>query len=763
MKKTLTWLIVLAMLAACFGALAETFTGEAPGFGGTVSVELTIEDGTITGAVATGDAETPGVGAAALEPLAQQILDAQSADIEGVTGATFTSEGVKQAAAAALAQAGGGEAEAEAEASLADGTYTAEADGFSLVEKVPVSVTIEGGRIAAIDASDDCAETTVMLRTVKAKLIPRIIEAQSVGVDAICGATATSNAVKHGVADCLAQALAAAGSPESAISAYNAVPGKPNAGVEVELEADVLVVGLGGAGATAAMSAAEQGLKVIAVEKAGKIGGTSTIASEPMAINPKRFQEEHNGGEDYIDAAAMKDAWLQYTTGADGTQKAKEEVVDVMFENSGDALDWLTYDHGFTFGEPRVGFTAADVYLCRYNYVADGLSSDDRRIGAQGFYENMMDEFVALGGEYYLETEGRELVFDESGAVTGAIAVAQDGTTYNIKARAVVLATGGFAGNPDMVDQYLSQNQYFDFTTPGGWMLYGSYQNDGKMIASAIANGAGTYNISMPAMVHNTATPVLLRQFPVTFVEGETNPVTGRTATQSINDIPQIMAESAHILVVGNNGKRFVDEASMGMLGSWANGREFYAIWSAEQIDDVKANGFKYVSTSRYLGQGGVPVGEPMDRIYEVLDAAMAAGICYKADTLEALAEQIGVPADALVETVETYNAACEAGEDAEFGKKPEYLDRIGEGPYYCVVGAPYCYSTVGGLDVDASLNVLDTEGNAIAGLYAAGEDCLGCLMSDEKAYVTYGGGAQGWAVTSGYYVGRVLGEALAG
>ncbi|MBE5807815.1 MAG: FAD-dependent oxidoreductase, partial [Clostridiales bacterium] len=569
MKKLFALLLTLCVAAMGVSAIAETYTAEAPGFGGPVNVTVTIEDGAITDVQIAGDQETAEIGGAAIEPLAQQIMDAQSAEIDGVTGASFTSNAVKLAAAEAIAQASGG---AEEAAAPADGEYTAEGSGFSLVEKVPVTVTIEGGKIAAIDASEDCAETTIMLRTVKQLLIPRIIEAQSVGVDAICGATATSNAIKGAVADCLGQALEAAGAPETAINAFYTTPDKPNAGVEKDLEADVLVIGMGGAGATAAVSAAEAGLKVIALEKAGKVGGTSSIASEPMAINPKRFQEEHNNGEDYIDAAAMKEAWLQYTTGADGTQKAKEEVVDVMFEQSGDALDWLTYDHGFTFGEPRVGFTAADVYLCRYNYVADGLSSNDRRIGAQGFYDNLMQELADMGGELYLETEGRELVFDEeTGAVTGAIAVAQDGTTYNIKAKAVVLATGGFAGNPDMVDQYLSQNKYFDFTTPGGWMLYGSYQNDGKMIASAIAHGAGTWNIDMPAMVHNTATPVLLREFPVEFVEGETNPVTGRTATHSINDIPQIMSQAANILVVGNNGKRFVDEASMGMLGSWAN------------------------------------------------------------------------------------------------------------------------------------------------------------------------------------------------
>ena len=261
-------------------------------------------------------------------------------------------------------------------------------------------------------------------------------------------------------------------------------------------------------------------------------------------------------------------------------------------------------------------------------------------------------------------------------------------------------------------------------------------------------------------MVHNTATPVILRDYEVVKVDG-TNAVTGRSATQSLNDIPQIMSQAANILVVGNDGKRLVDEASMGMLGSWMNGREFYAIWSSTQIDDVKANGFKYVSTSRYLGQGGVSVGKPMPEIYDVLAAGEKAGIVYKADTLAELAKLVGIPAEGLEATVKTYNSYCKAGEDKEFGKKAEYLDAIGEGPYYCVVGAPYCYATVGGLEVDENLNVVNTKGQPIQGLYACGEDSLGCLMSDDKAYVTFGGGAQGWALTSGYYVGKILGKTL--
>ena len=317
MKKIVALLLVLMVFMAGFSALAETFTAEAPGFGGSISVSVAVEDGMITGVDIAGDQETPAIGIAAFETLAQRILDAQNADIDDVAGATVTSAGVKTAASEAIAEAlGGGAGGSQTRARRLYGRSRRLFSG----RKVPVTVTVDENSIVSIDASEDCAETTIMLRTVKELLIPRIIEAQSVGVDAICGATATSNAIKSGVADCLAQALEAAGSPQSALANFYTVPEKAHAGEEVSLEADVLVVGLGGAGATAAISAAEAGLKVIAVEKAGKVGGTSSIASEPMAINPKRFQEEHNDGKDYIDASVMKEAWLAYTTGADGTR-----------------------------------------------------------------------------------------------------------------------------------------------------------------------------------------------------------------------------------------------------------------------------------------------------------------------------------------------------------------------------------------------------------------------------------------------------------
>ena len=182
MKQALAILLVL-LLALPMTALGETLTAEAPGFGGLITVTLTVEDGKIAAAEISADSETPNVGGAALEPLAEQLVATGNAGIDGVAGATFTSNGVREAAAAALARMGG--AEATEVAAPTDGEYTAEAIGFDRGLTDKISVTIEDGRISAIAYGENCGSTPPMLDTVANTLFPRIIEAQSTGVDPV--------------------------------------------------------------------------------------------------------------------------------------------------------------------------------------------------------------------------------------------------------------------------------------------------------------------------------------------------------------------------------------------------------------------------------------------------------------------------------------------------------------------------------------------------------------------------------------------------
>ena len=754
MKKVIALLLVL-MLALPVAALGETLTSEAPGFGGAVSVTLTVEDGKITAAEIVGDSETPEVGGAALEPLAAQLVEAGSAEIDGVAGATFTSNAVKEAAAAALNQAAGGEAKA---AALTDGTYTAEAIGFDRAVTDKVTVTIADGRIAKIAFGDDCGSTPPMLDTVQNTLFPRIIENQSTGVDTLTGATVTSNAAKQAIDDCLTQAGAD-------LSAFHAIPEKK--GGEEEITTQVLVIGMGGSGTYAALRTAESGAQVLAIEKQARYGGTTALTSEIESINPPRIKEQYNNCEDFCDAAAMRQAWSDYVEG-----DAKEEIIDLFFENSGPALDWLALDHGAVFDyEPQAGFTDVDVYKVKFQWYPN---KDERTPGAPtygynkaeiaSYFDRLVKDFTDLGGQYMLETEAYELIV-EDGKCTGVKARnLADGTEYTIHADAVVIATGGFLGNAEMTEKYLS-DEYFPLK--GEWKIYGSYRNDGKMIQSAIDNGAATYNIGMPPEVHMSGTTDFINAldygFEIHKVEGALDFNTGREPIWTVADLPLIMGVSSNSLAVAPNGKRFTGEPGIAMLDPWIAGPNYYSIWSAEQIDGIVNEGLKVDVIGPAVGflghRGSIPSGTPLPEAYDVLDIAIDRGFVFKADTIEALAEQIGVDPAALSETVTTYNGYCEAGEDAEFGKPASDLVKIGEGPYYAIKMASYSYNTVAGLDIDEQFRVLNTEGAPIEGLYALGSDSAGVLFTEKKPYVTFGGANNGWALTSAYVAGPIIAE----
>ena len=228
--------------------------------------------------------------------------------------------------------------EPEGETLMVPGTYTGYGQGFYLGEPIKVNVTVDENSILEIEVVKDNGETPTILQAAIDKMVPRIIEHQSVYVDTITGATASSAGIRLAVIDALNKALEAAGSDPSAISAFQTIPEKVS-GVTETINTGVLVVGMGGAGTTAAMRAAEimyaadpDNVKVLAIDKAGKYGGTSSITTEMFAINPPKFQEEHNDGKDYVDKTAMRKAWLEYTEG-----DQKTEMVDILLDNSGKA------------------------------------------------------------------------------------------------------------------------------------------------------------------------------------------------------------------------------------------------------------------------------------------------------------------------------------------------------------------------------------------------------------------------------------------
>ncbi|MDO4549243.1 MAG: FAD-dependent oxidoreductase, partial [Clostridia bacterium] len=691
MKQKLILMLCLLMIVA-IPAMAQTYISTVSGFGGDIVVTVEVEDGVLVDVACEGAGETAGIGSVAVERLPSAILESGTWDVEGVSGATISSSAIRQAAREALAAAGLVN-DGIAPVNMKAGTYTAQANGFALCEPITVTTILSHNKIIDIKVDEvNLAETPPLLNSVIDLLIPRMLENQSVRVDSITGATMTSSAVKTAVEDCIVQALVAAECDPAAVQAFYNVPEKT--GGEEELHTQVLVVGMGGSGVMTAMSAAENGAQVLAIEKNGRYGGSTGVTSEVMAINPTRIQEEYNDGNDWIDVDAMREAWLTYTEG-----DAKEELVDYMMYESGNAIDWLHYEHGFEFDYvPKTGFTPADVYACKYQYLPNTVGANKAYI--EDYFNGIVEDFVEAGGAYMLETEAYALIMDDDGAVIGVKAEdLVDGTQYTIYADYVVLATGGFAGNGDMEEEYLS-NEYFELK--GEWNCFGMTTNDGKMIAAAIENGAGTYNIGMPPMVHNAGTIAFLPGYETNLVEGQVGARTGRPLVWSSGDLPLDMAISASSLAVNKHGERFTTEEQVAMLNSWIAGPRFYSVWSSTQIDALRDRGFTYPSSGPatiYLGyQGAIPAEIPISNAYEVLEDAVSRGIAYKADSIEELAALIGCEPETLKTTVETYNGYCETGVDEQFGKDAKYLDEIGEGPYYAMIGAPYCYTTCGGL-----------------------------------------------------------------
>ena len=452
-RRILAWTLALCMLSACACAEAAyqpgVYTATEAGFGGDVTVEMTFDESRITDVKVTGDAETDGVGSKAIDMLPAAIQEAQSADVDGVSGASFTSKAILLAAQDCIDQAKG--VTEEVKVAMKPGEYVGQGIGFRISEPVTVTVTVSEDKIENIVVDqENISDTKAMVQTVVDTLVPRMLEYQSVSVDAVCGATATSNGVRQAAEAALVEAITAAGGDAKDVKAF--YHGIPQVNETEELTADVLVVGLGGSGMAAALSSAEQGLDVLAIDKAAKFGGNAVLTSGPMAINvPSQVAAEipewtdpttkevitKKAGDNLIDKEALYQAWLEYTTNDAGEQQAKPEMVRLFLDESGYTDDWLT-QYGFQF-DPASGF-AGNAWAA-YTPISGGKKL------TEGFFAECMENFVMLGGDYMLETEAYDLIV-EDGAVVGAKARSMvDGKEYVIRASAVVLATGGYAGS----------------------------------------------------------------------------------------------------------------------------------------------------------------------------------------------------------------------------------------------------------------------------------------------------------------------------
>ena len=601
------------------------------------------------------------------------------------------------------------EAASDAAAAPADGTYSGTAASFGWTGQMTCDVTFEGGAITAIEVTEEHdSETGEWFANAQELLIPRIIDAQSIAVDSIAGATITSAAIKQ----CVAAAIDAAGGDSST---WQTAPEKSTETKTLE-GYDVIVVGLGGSGILTYCSAAYQGAKVFGLEAAGKVGGNSACTTGPMALNSEYLKELYTNGEDYINEDDVYDTWMTYVESDE-----KADVISEAVYRSGSSIDYYNENFGFEF-TGRDGLLGSfvvpewDKLWCAY--TADDDNTSFNALGPNKTYQftRALDTANSLssGSEYMTELKANSLIFDEAGAVVGVNATYYDGTTYEIYGSTVVLATGGFIANADMMNEYLG----------GTTNTLGVTLCRGDGIQMGLSAGAGLYGMGTLPMIHINQVANVIRTDEL-------------TADQKA--ILTALALTTDHTMVTTTGEPWGQPDADGNVVTdivYAPGYRYYVVYTQEEIDGIREGGLsegQAAANAMFITQGGTlpAAGTPVEDIDTILEVGEQFGDVIKGEGVAALAEALGVDEATLSATL-TDSAAT----------------------YYAVPCCGYAYATVGGLNIDANMNVLREDGTPIENLFAVGQDSEGVCNVDGKPYTPWGGQAQSWTFVSGQIAG---------
>jgi fumarate reductase flavoprotein subunit len=394
-------------------------------------------------------------------------------------------------------------------------------------------------------------------------------------------------------------------------------------------------------------------------------------------------------------------------------------MVKQFLDNGGKVVDFLMEKGGFAFSPNPTGV----------GYAKDSILDPN---ASESWYRVASTVDTIL-----LETTVTKLLTDDAGAVIGVEAQSWDGTTYTAKAKAIVIATGGFMNNPEMQEKY-------NLSTFS--VRFGMMQNVGEGLQMMWGAGAREYHIG-GMNIH------------ITQPSGEIDGLDDFTAM-----IPYTLHAAPNILRVNGRGERFSSETILkdNMVGNGnylaAQGRYFYNIVSQQQMDVLAREGLVgggltepvfSVNFNFYVD----PIDYKMEKINEAMEAGVEAGFIFKGNTLDELAQNAGFKPETFKKHVERYDQACANGFDDLYYKDPSLLFALGDGPYYAIQSECCPYSTMGGVEVDEQMRVLDANGDPIAGLYAAGCESIGVLYNG-AAYSDLGGFPFGWACYSGFATG---------
>lgn len=661
---------------------------------------------------------------------------------------------LKAAAAAAMSGVTAGaltackstsKAESSSGAVYTPGTYTASVSGYA--SDVTVTVTFDQTSITNV-VVDAAGETETVGAAAADKLAEQVLSAQSSAIDGVTGATYTSKAVKQAVADCITQASGGSiveGGDVAVTEEITVGGNKDWLGTAPEIaeseivetvETEILVVGAGNAGLMAAARASSQGANVLVIEKGLSsmnerewIGAVGTTAAKEAGVE--------------VDKNKLVAELCRYAS-----HRCDERLVRLWVNHSGEAVDWYAevvkqYNPGVRLHmEWDVGEGGHDTYYvpATMHNFQDDLPEHDYSSATASYGLSSLTQCVKdNGGEIRYETALVKLEREENSRVTGAIAKNDKGEYIRIHAsKGVVLCCGGYVYNKQMLaalnpDAYLS-----------------TVQAD----ASALDTGDGIRAAMwVGAEKDPDGTAMLFDR--------------GTIAPDQVSDGNWDKAGYFHLgsqpwLKVNLNGERFSNESvpyDFILHAAFMEPEHLYnTIYDSSWVEQVKQ--FQQIGCARIepSKSGGKLQIFSWEAEKALLEGMEQAGFIQKADTLEELAEKLNLPVDTFVATVERYNELCAKGEDEDFGKDSYRLLPLNNPPYYgCRQGASLL-CTLDGLRINTKMQVLDTEGKPIEGLYAAGDCSGGFFAHNYPEYIV--GVAVGRTLTEGYLVGDALAKA---
>lgn len=558
------------------------------------------------------------------------------------------------------------------------GTYEAVAAGFH--GDIKLAVTVDADAITGITVLEQ-TETEGIGAAALPLLVDSVLEHQTIGVDSVSGATVTSEAFKAAMTDALTQAGADLEKMSAAVEASELEA--------VTLDADIVVVGGGAAGLSAGLTAVQSGKSVILLEKTGVVGGASAMAGAGTMATGSTWQKE----DGYEDSPEQ----LVEDMMANGHNKNDRSTVELFANTIGKAFDWLVAEDGAAVPYQRSGDPARS-----YSGVGRGA----------GVCKSLADKYVAEGGTLMTSTRATELIVSD-GVVTGV--KAEGDKAYTINAKAVILATGGYGANDELVPDEYKAFVYAGHAGAEGDAIEMVKGLDADLISMELVNTQPNSMI-LPSGLGQYCNPGVAKAY------------------------------AAGGFMVNQDGVRFFNEQANAwdLMQAMKLNQAQYLI-----MDQAAFDGFNAGMTNSNI--------YTMENVGEWLaDDYAGQPVMKTAATLAELAGKLGIPADAVTASAEAFNSAAEKGEADEFGRTPKAAQSE-EGPYYALQMHIRYYASLGGLHINDSMQVLTTAHEAIPGLYAAGE-VVGGLEGD----VYMGGTLFGWAIASGYNAGTIASAAIA-